>query len=131
MEENWATWCLDANGCWCWRDKLTKFLQDYWVWEARVSTRQISNSSNTVTPYCRCRDLHMLCLLLSQHLSLFNLISRLLELNSLVLANVCLRIKQSSPDLFNTSGKTQSDKIENQSIWQASKKLLIFGNGLN
>lgn len=65
----------------------------------------------------------MLSLLLSQ--LIFCSISFLNFLNlslALALANVCLRIKQSSPDLFNTSGKTESDKIENQTTRDGTER---------
>ena len=78
---------------------------------ARVSPRQISNTLNTVSQYCRWRVIHVLLIAFSTLFKSDQFHFQLLEsLNSLALANVCLRIKQSSPDLFNTSGKTQSDK---------------------
>ena len=76
------------------------------------------------------RPVHVVLIAFSTLSILINLIFQLLELNSLALANVCLRIKQSSPDLFNTSGNTQSDKIENQSIWQSSLSGSLKGESL-
>lgn len=111
---------------------VTNWLNFCWIllgggwWVTLVSTRQIwilwiaSLNSNWIL---ETGETFMLSLLLSQ--LFFCSISFLNFLNlslALALANVCLRIKQSSPDLFNTSGKTESDKIENQTTRDGSER---------